>query len=224
MVAHFMTSWNVCDELACVGNDTSPLVEGDLIAMQHDTLSLQQQQQAAAEAAANEEARVSRERKQQEKVILKKQTQDAIDKNNEEQQRQAAHTAGTHQAYIGGGLQKVAARLLQLPVPQYQQPVHQQPQFHLLQQGAASTVASTDIRYVIQEQVVEIYPRRRNKGEPVQPGREPLRITRSKLEPLYALPRAKAADQLGICATTLNNACRELGIMSWPYRQGSVLP
>ena len=39
------------------------------------------------------------------------------------------------------------------------------------------------------------------------------------LSPVFSMPLTEAADALGVCATTVKNECRRLGIGRWPYRQ-----
>ncbi|KAJ1488087.1 hypothetical protein T484DRAFT_1939990 [Baffinella frigidus] len=44
-------------------------------------------------------------------------------------------------------------------------------------------------------------------------------VDRSILDSMMHLPRDKAAESLGLCATTFKKVCRRAGLQGWPYRR-----
>jgi len=48
-------------------------------------------------------------------------------------------------------------------------------------------------------------------------------ITLEEVKAYFGMPLRQAAQQLGICGTTLKSVCRRLGIQKWPFRTLSKL-
>jgi len=62
---------------------------------------------------------------------------------------------------------------------------------------------------------VIVFPRKRNKTGPEE---GVIDLSMTSLRPLFQMRQADAAKALGIAASTLKHACRQLGIARWPWR------
>ena len=73
------------------------------------------------------------------------------------------------------------------------------------------------------ERVLHKFPRRKQKqhseGQAARTRRRRVTISKIELLKLFDLPLQKAASRLGLGTTAMKNACRELGISKWPYRE-----
>ena len=73
------------------------------------------------------------------------------------------------------------------------------------------------------ERVLHKFPRRKQKqhseGKAACTRRRHVTISKIELLKLFDLPLQKAASRLGLGTTAMKNACRELGISKWPYRE-----
>lgn len=73
---------------------------------------------------------------------------------------------------------------------------------------------------------VLLYPRRKRVDTSEPPylrGRAPVSIRHENISPWFGSPLGEAASGLGISITTLEKACRQLGVTRWPYGRGSKI-
>jgi len=65
---------------------------------------------------------------------------------------------------------------------------------------------------------VRVFARKKaTRGEEVRGTEEPLLLSLRTFSPLFHLPLGEAAEKLGVCRTSLKNACRKCGIGRWPF-------
>jgi hypothetical protein len=72
-------------------------------------------------------------------------------------------------------------------------------------------------------EVCIFFPRRRPGDDVDACPPAPVLVTRKILEELKHLPIPVAAKKLGLCNTTFKKACRNVGIIKWPFRRGQLL-